>query len=198
MKRLKNVRYAIAIVAACAAIGVATDAKAQSITVDTDLVVQNTLTLAVATPLNFGTIAAISDAANTASVTISPGGTLSVATAGAPAYTALIDSALATSARVTVEDGAAGATINVNIPTVGVVNPIFGGNAFTLDSFVTSYNGAAPAARVINTPWTQVFDAAYSGGVNTLDIGATITTQTAVATYGDGAYDGGFDVTFSY
>ncbi len=198
MKHLKNVRYAIAVVAACAAMGIATDAKAQSVTVDTDLVVQNALTLAVAVPLNFGTIAAISDGTNTASVTISPGGTLSVATGGAPAYTALIDSALATRARVTVDDGAAGATINVNIPTVGVVNPVFGGNAFTLGSFVTSYNGTAPVARTINAPWTQVYDAAYAGGLNTLDIGATITTQTTVATYGDGAYDGGFDVTFSY
>lgn len=197
MKNLKNVRYATTVVAACAALGLATESQAQTVTVDTDVTIQNTLTLAVAENLDYGVIVAISAAANTASIPVNTAGVIGPATTtGGLAYMAIVDSANAQAAQVTVEDGANAANINVTINNV--VDPFLGVNALTLDLFRTAWNGAAPAAQVINTPFVVSFNSGFNGGVNTLDIGASLTTQTAVATYPDGAYDGGFDVVFSY
>ncbi len=182
--------------AGCAALLVsAGSVNAQTATVDVDLVVQNTLTLTVVDNLNFGTIVAIGDAVDTASLPITTAGVLGPATTtGAPAVIAIVDNALALPAQVTVEDGADGATINLDIQAV--VNPTDGTSSFLLDTFFTSYNGGAATARTAGTPWTQVFSSAFGGGVNTLDIGASVTTNSVA--FADAAYDGGFNVVFSY
>lgn len=173
------------------------DAKAQTANMTATATVQNTLTLATPAQLNFGTIAAVRDAAQTASVTVSPAGVESVATTGGTAITAIVDNAAVTQGQVTVADGADGATLNIVINNV--VDPINGAESFVLDGFTTSYNGGAPAAQVIATPFTATFDAAVGPNLNTLDIGATITTTLGAGTaYTDGVYNGTYDVVFSY
>ena len=180
------------------ALGVTTSgyALAQTAAVTATVSVLNSLTLATAQQLNFGQIVAVGDTGQTASATVDTAGVLSVATTGGTAVTAIIDNAAAQNAQITIADGANGATINVDIQAV--VNPTDGTDTFTLAGFMTSYNGAAAVARTAGTPWTETFDSAFGGGTNTLDLGATITTADPSAVYGDGTYNGGFNVVFSY
>ncbi len=172
-------------------------ANAQTANMTATASVQNTLTLATPSQLNFGTIVAVSDTTNTATATVSTLGVLSVATAGAPAYTAIVDDSAATAGQVTVEDGADGAIINITINNV--VDPVNGTENFVLDDFETSWNGNAAESQVIGTTFTENFAGIFGGGTNTLDIGATITTTTTTAAaYSDGAYNGTYDVILSY
>lgn len=191
MTNLKNVRYAMSVLAAVAAFGMVTEVKAQTATVDVDLIVQNNVTLNVSADMNFGTIVAIGDAANVASIAIGADNVLGTPTNNAPAYIAVSNSGLASRGQIEVTDGATGATINVVINAV--VDPTDGTSAFGLASFSTSWNGGAPTARTAATPWTQVLAA----GTNILNIGATLSTV-AGQTYANGAYDGGFNVVFNY
>lgn len=171
-------------------------AQAQTEPVTATVVVQNTLTITEVDPLDFGTVAAISDAANTANLAIDAAtGVLSATTTGAPATFAVIDSTTASQALLTVEDAADGASINIEINNV--VNPLFGGNAFDLTDWETSWNGGAVTARTVATPFAYPFSLIF-GTANELRIGASVETQTAVATYADGTYAGSFDVVFSY
>ncbi len=170
-------------------------ANAQTENVTASVTVQNTLTIVEVDPLDFGLVAAIADAANTAVLTINPLTDAVTVANNAPAVFAVIDATNATAARLTVADGADGATININIDNV--LDPTFGGNTFILDQFRTSWNGAAALLRVINTPFPYVFVTAVGPNLNTLDIGASLTTDTGI-TYADGLYAGSFDVTFSY
>ena len=76
----------------------------------------NTLTLTTVDDLNFGTIVAVGDASESATLAIAPDGTVGTpATTGTPAYIAIVDSTAAQPAQITIEDGAPGATINVTI-----------------------------------------------------------------------------------
>lgn len=197
MKNLKNVRYAIAIVAACAAMGMATDAKAQTATMDASVVVSNLLTLTEDAQMNFGTIAAFKDTvgANVATIVLDPDGTLGTPTNAIPAVIAVLDPALASEAQITVTDGAPGATINVEIDNV--VPPVNAGNAFTLAAFRTSWNATAPTLRVVGTPFPQVY-ADNAGAGSVLQIGATLGTVAGATQYTDATYAGTFDVIFAY
>lgn len=172
-------------------------AKAQTENVTATVEVLNALTLTEVDPLDFGIVAAISDAADTARLTIDAStGALAAFTTGAPAVFAVIDNATASRAQITVEDGADGAVLNFTINNV--VNPLFGGNAFTLTGWETSWNGGAVTAQAFNVPFTYTFAAAFNAGVNELNIGAEVVTQTAVPVYADGIYAGSFDVVASY
>lgn len=171
-------------------------ASAQTVTVDADVEVSNTLTLTIVDDLDFGKIAAVdNDATKVASLALDPvTGLGAPATTGAPAQIAIIDSTNAKNALITVEDGANGATININI--TNVIDPANAGKTFTLTLFESAYNAGASTARTAATPWAETFSSAFAAGVNTLKIGASIKTNDVV--YADGNYDGGFDVTFSY
>lgn len=171
-------------------------AQAQTANVTTTAVVSNQLTLATAQQMNFGSVVAVGATGNTASVTLATDGTITHSTTGGTAVTATVDDTAATNAQITIADGANGATINVVIQNV--TNPTDGSDTFTLESFVTSFNGGADNARTPATPFTVVFDSTFGGGTNTLDIGADITTIDPSVAYGDGTYNGGFDVVFSY
>lgn len=198
MKNLKNVRYTMSIIAACAAFGMTTDAKAQTVSMDATVTVQNTLTLTEVTQLNYGTLAAFKDTvgAQVASIIMNPDGTLGVpTTTGAPAAIAVIDNTAATQAEILIEDGADGATVNVTINNV--VAPTNAGNPFALSNWRTSTNGAAPVARVVATPFGIVYlDNAGAG--STLEIGARLGTVAGGVQYADLVYSGTFDVVFSY
>lgn len=191
MTNLKNVRYAMSVLAAVAAFGMVTEAKAQTATVDVDVSVQNTVTLNVSADMNFGTIVAIGADPEVASIAIGTDNVLGAPTNNAPAYIAPANSAAASRGQIEVTDGATGATINMTI--TNVVQPTDGTSVFALGSFQTSWNGGAPSAQVVDASWSRVLAA----GMNVLNIGATLSTV-ANETYANGAYDGGFDVVFSY
>lgn len=197
MKRLKNVRYAIAIVAACAAMGVATDAKAQTENVNVSLQVSNLLTITEVSPLNFGILAAFKDTGgvNVATIAMSPAGVLGAPVNNSPAVFAVIDNTAATAAELTVQDGADNASINIEIDNV--VAPV-NVTAFALTAWMSSWNGAAATARTPGIPWSQVYlDNAGAGSV--LEIGATLNTVAGGGVqYVDNTYTGNFDVIFSY
>ena len=171
--------------------------QAQTSNMTATATVQNVLTLTTPSQLNFGTIVAIADTANTASVAIDTVGNVVTASTGIPAYTVVVDDSAAAAAQITVADGADGALINITIDNV--VGPVNGTTVFDLDDFTTSWNGNAANTQVIGTPFIETFSSAFNAGVNTLDIGATITTTTATAgPYTDGTYNGTYDVIISY
>ena len=172
-------------------------AMAQTEPVSATVEVLNTLTITEVDPLDFGIVAAVSHNVNTATLAIDAlTDVLAPSTTGAPAVFAVIDNATASAAQITVEDGADGASLVIEIDNV--TNPILGPSAFTLNGFETAWNGGAVAARVIGTPFNYTFLDAFGGGVNTIDIGAAVVTQVGVATYADGIYVGSFDAIFSY
>ena len=172
-------------------------AQAQTEPITATVVVQNTLTITEVDPLDFGTVAAISDAVDTATITVDAAtAAIATSTTGAPAVFAMVDNTNVSRAQITVEDGADGAVLNFTINNI--TNPIFGGNAFTLNGWETSWNGGAVTAQAAGVPFNYTFAAAYNTGINELNIGAALVTQTSVATYADGTYNGSFDVVASY
>lgn len=197
MKHLKNIRYPLSIVAACAALGMATDAKAQTVNLPAAVQVQNTLTLTVVSGLNWGLLAAFKDTGglNVASVVLNPDGTLSApTTTGAPAAIASIDNTAVTAGEITVEDAALNAILNITINNV--VAPIGGGIAFALTNWRTSFPTvvAAPVARTVATP----FQVTYTADPSSLFIGASLDTVAGGTQYTDTTYNGNFNVIFSY
>lgn len=174
----------------------AAPANAQTAPVTATVDVLNSLTLTTVTNLNFGRVAAVGDTGNTASVVVSSAGVDSVSTTGGAAVTAMIDNSAVSAAQISVADAADTATLNIDIQSV--VDPTDGTDTFTLAGFSTSWNGGAPAAQTAGTPWTETFIAATGPNLNTLDIGASLTTVNPSGVYGDGVYNGGFDVVFSY
>ena len=176
-------------------------AQAQTENVTATVTVQNTLTITELTPLDFGTVVAVSDAVDIASLAIdATTSAMAASTTGAPAVFAVVDNTTASAAEITIEDGANLALINITINNV--VDPIAGASTFDLlaTGWETSWNGGATTARTAGTPFSYAFDGNFPAppGVNTLEIGATLNTNPAVATYADGVYAGSFDVVFSY
>ncbi len=193
MKSLKL----LALTGAVAISGYSFSANAQTANMTATAIVQNTVTLATPAQLNFGTIVAVADTVNTATVTVDVLGAESVATTGAPAQTAIVDNTAVSQGQIEVSGAADGATLNININNV--IDPVAGAESFVLDQFTTSWNGGGSTAQVINTPFTEIYSAAFGGGTNTLDVGATITTTTVAAVaYTDATYTGSYDVVFSY
>ncbi len=157
--------------------------------------VLNAITVTEVDPLDFGIVAVISHNVNTATLTINPlTDALTTATTGAPATFAVVDGTNASAASLTIEDAAVGAALNYTIGNV--VNPISGGNAFTLNGWQVSYNGGVAAARTAGTAFPHTFTLAPAP--NTIDIGANLVTQVGVALYPDATYTGSFDLTVSY
>jgi hypothetical protein len=197
MKKLYQIFAVLPVLIVCLSVIQVQSAHAQTEPITATVSVQNALTITEVDPLDFGTVAVISDATDVATLSIDANtGALATTTTGAPAVFAVVDNTTASRAQITVEDGADGATLNFTINNV--VNPIFGGNAFLLTGWETSWNGGGTTAQVVNTPFQYVFSSAYNAGVNELNIGAEIRTQTTVALYTDGTYPGSFDVVASY
>lgn len=169
------------------------DAKAQTANMTADVTVQNTLTLTTPSQLNFGTVVAVRDAAETARVTIDTAGSATIATTGGTAVTAIVDDTLASAGQVTVADGA-----TLNIVINNVVDPIAASESFVLDDFTTSWNGGAEESQTIGSSFTETYDLAFGSGVNTLDIGAAIITSLGTTPYTDADYAGTYDVVLSY
>jgi hypothetical protein len=188
----------LAMMAGAAAAVLSTEAVAQTVTVDMDVQVQNALTLTVVDNMDFGVIAAIdNNNAKVATIELDALTGLGAPTNDSPAVIFVVDNTNASQALIEIEDGANNATINVDIPAASINLPTLAGNTFALTGWETAYNNAgAPSARTPGTPWTETFLAGFGGGTNTLKIGVTIKTTDVV--YGDGNYDGGFQVTFSY
>ncbi len=169
------------------------NAQAQVEAVTATVTVQNALTTAVVDNMDFGTIASITGAANTASAILNPiTDAVTFTTTGGTALMAMIDATNAQGANLTIEDGAAGAAIQVTIQNV--TPPAVGPVAFALGTWRLSWNGAAAVAAVVATPQPFTFVGATT---NTLDVGATL-TNVAGTVYTDQVYPGSFEVAFSY
>jgi len=182
--------FFLAALTAIIAFSVVKPSHAQNvITVPVNATVQNAITLALIDPLQFGTIIAINDAVETASVTISTGDAQSFATTSAPALTGAV-TGTPTAAEVT-SAGVIGATINLTVNNV--VNPTDGTDTFTLDTFIQNVNGAGDTPVVVGTPFAHTALA-----LDTILIGATITTPAQAAQIADGTYAGSFDIVASY
>jgi hypothetical protein len=180
----------LALTTAVASVFFAGSAMAQNVvTVPVNATVQNAITLTLVSPLEFGTVLAINDATETASMEVDSASAVTFAATAAPAVMGQASGTPA-AAEVSVA-GVSGATINLTIDTV--VDPVNGGDSFTLDGFLMDINGAGKAAVTVGTPVPYTATA-----LDTVLIGATITTPTQPALMADGAYAGSFELTASY
>lgn len=197
MQIFSKAGYATLALSALVAFSPVDTVHAQTVNMTAAAVVDNTLTIAEVSPLNFGDIVALGDDTNSndATVTVDTDGNLSAGGANGLALTAIVDDAAASRASLTVEDGANNATINVTVDNV--VAPTFGGESFDVGGWQASYNGGGDVSLTPGTSQPFTFSAAFGTGTNTLDIGATLTTNQDGA-YPDGTYNGNFDVIFSY
>lgn len=201
MKTLLNAKTFLATTALVATFGFGQQAISQT-AVPVTAEVLNTVTVTLVNPLNFGTLAAVDGGTtNRATYKLDFDGTITDGTV-VDSLTAEVDSALATPASLTLENGANGYNLTVQI--VVDTEPVDGGGSgdeFTLSHFHTTRNGGAVndrTAAAAATGYAFQFDSAYNGGVNELIFGATLETQSAAAVYADGTYTGGLTVTVSY
>ena len=175
----------------------ASDANAQTANVTAQATVSNTLTVGTTTNMNFGTVVAVGDTGQNATISIDEAGAVTVGTSGGTAITAIVDDSAATAAQVTVGDGAPGGTINVTINNLTDLTDGTDVLEFDTGAFLVSQNGSAATTEAA----TVAFQITYDGltNPNTLDIGATIQTEaTQTGPLNDAVYNGGFDVVFAY
>lgn len=196
---IKSLKYSALAISAVAALSMAGPAQAQTENIVITTTVSNLLTVAPTSQLNFGTIALVSHASDTGTITVSTAGAASAAATGS-AGAAIVDNTGVAQGIITVEDGADGTAINVEIDNVA--NPNNGsGQNIVLDDFVVSWNDEPDNPFVIGVSEPLTFDSSFGGGTNTLEIGATLTSVTPALSppaYPNGAYNGSYDVIFSY
>lgn len=162
---------------------------ADTATVPVNVTVQNAITLTNVDPLDFGSIIAINDAVETATVTVATNDGITFGTTGAPALTAAAGGT-PTAGEIT-SAGVVGATINMTLNSV--VDPTDGTSTLVLSAFNRDVNGGGSTATTPGTPFTYTATA-----LDTILIGATITTPASGTQIGDGAYVGSFDLVASY
>jgi hypothetical protein len=193
MKTYYTNKFVWAVLGLAALVFSAPAAHAQTTPVTATVVVDSTMSVLVVDNMNFGTIAAVGDATNLATLAIDPLTDALTPTNNAPAVIFVVDDTLARAASLTVGDVAEGATINVTIDNI--VDPTDGTTAFDLGTLQVSWNGAAATPQAEGVSFAVV-DVA-GGAPNTIDIGATLSTV-AGGTYADATYAGGFDLIVAY
>lgn len=187
-------------------LGVAAVGSAQAIqigsptTVPVNATVENSVTVTVTNPLDFGTVGAIRDTVDTATLTVSPAdvGTEDPGTGygGAdPAAIVFDPSDPPTAADIDITAAFENTELYITYQTC--TNPVFGADNFVLSGLIDnlavpgSYDCAA--AAVIGHETTD------GAGALAFNIGGSITTTTGAATaYADGAYVGSFEMVVSY
>ena len=189
--KFNNLRI-MALTALSATAFYATAADAQTVTVPASATVANTITVVTAAPLEYGTLIAINEAANTASIAINTQDTL-----GTPASTGgnakiIATAGTPTSAQIDVT-GVSGNAMELQISNV--VNPTDGTDTLSLGSFVYSVDGGTTETPIA---LDTVFTLTANGAAQPVEIGATLTTPAQAALIGDGTYNGSFDFIASY
>lgn len=177
----------------------AATAHAQTtVSVPVTVTVDNSITVAVGTPMNFGTIVAQPGPSggtdDKIDIVLDTTGDVT-ATGDNDGVGAVVDESAATAAVVNISD-AVGGTINITIGTI--VDPVNGVESFTLEDFTTSYNGGAETGRTIGSAFAATFAPAFGGGTNTLTIGATLVGDDGDTFTASTPYVGSFDVTVAY
>lgn len=176
-------------------------------TLDSQAVVNNSLSITVTTPLQFGTFGTVKDPANTdtATASLTPADVFTGDTGGAAK---IIDAGLAgpgdlhTSATITV---AAFPDTQLFVDYSGVNDLVNGGQTLTVTSLQDNLNtpntgvgGTAGNFTLGNgTPYDQGSATTTAGGALVFHIGGSFRTAAAV-TYASGLYSGDFDMTISY
>ncbi|MAS86495.1 MAG: hypothetical protein CMH30_00750 [Micavibrio sp.] len=188
MKLTKTLKY-LTLTAATVALFATTSDAADTLTVNITADVANSITLTQVTPLDFGTLIAITDNANSASATIATDDSISFATGGAPALVAQA-SGSPTAAEVSAA-GVTGATINFTMNNL--INPTDGTDTLAMSAFTVDINGAGSAAVTLGTPIPYTATA-----LDTYEIGATLTTPVQATQLTDGTFAGTVDVVVSY
>lgn len=175
MARNNTLRYAAV---AAVALGLATfahDASAQLTATDTgnvSVTVDNTVSITETTPMDFGTVAAIGDNGNTATLAIDVAGALTPTAAGNALF--VPDGVSTPSQGIFDIEGPNGATLTVTLPGAPVAVDCATGADFTLDTFVDDTGGGTVTGLGTGTPVT-------------INVGATLKTDPAVV--GTVAYD---------
>ena len=200
MKLLKHTKT-YALIAGLSAVFAASHAQAQT-SVDVNLTLDNSFTVAKVSDLEFGTYVFTPGGATPAddtTFTVSTGGASSTSAAGA-SFAYAIDVSGATAAGITIADAAPGASISFDISNI--TDPTDSVDTLTLGTWQYSFNGASATGITPGSAQSLTYDAAFGGGTNTIDIGVTATaagdgTYTAPNTTPT-AYAGSFQVDLAY
>jgi hypothetical protein len=164
-------------------------AQSQTVNYTASVVVQNTFTVGMSTPLSFGTVAAVSDttagtaqaqivlAANSGTTTVTQGvgNTARLLSIVAPTVGVIDISAAPPSTAITITNGA---QISLTNPADANAPGFF----FTVSAIGAGFNSTTDAT-----------------GALTVNVGGTLTTkQEVTSAYSDGTYTGSFAVTFAF
>lgn len=190
-----------AVVLGVAAVGTAQAVQIGSpTTVPVNATVENTITVTVAAPLDFGTIGAIRDTVDTATLSVLPDDTATpdpgTGYGGADPAAIVYDPSDAPTA-ADIELSLAFENTEIYVTYQTCVDPVLAGENFVLggivDDLATPGSYDCVAAPIIGHGTTD-----GSGDLD-FSIGGSITTTTGAATaYADGDYVGSFDIVLSY
>lgn len=169
-------------------------------TVPVNATVENSVTVTVTNPVDFGTIGAIRDVVDTATLSVDPADTAvedpGTGFGGADPAAIVFDPSDAPTA-ADIDITAAFENTDLYITYQNCVDPVQGADTFTLAGIVDNLNTPGSydcaAAPVIG------FETTDGVGALSFNIGASITTTAGAATaYPDGAYAGSFEMVVSY
>lgn len=188
-----SVAYAGGVIAAPVQIG-------SPVTIPVNATVENTIDVAVTNPIDFGTVGAIRDTTDTATLSLLANGTSTEDPGNGwlgtdPAAIVFDPSDPPTTGDIDVTAAFENTTLYVTYQNC--VDVALAGESFVLDAIVDdlSVPGSfdCAAARVIGNEVTS------GTGTLSFQVGASITTTTiSTAAYTDGAYVGSFEAVFSY
>ena len=204
-EQIRNVLMVSAVALAVAYTSSAIAAPVQigsPVTLDMDATVENTIDVVVTTPINFGTIGAISDGTDTATLTLSPAGVVTedpgTGYGGAdPAAIVMDPSSVPTVGAIAVT--AAFENTELYVTYQNVIDLANGGRTFEVTAVVDDLATPGAYDGVTDTMTTIGHETTDIAGALSFNIGASITTDTPGNTaYPDGNYDGGLDIVFSY
>ena len=180
---------------ALSTVAFAAGANAQTVTVPVGATVANDITVAVNQNMEFGTLIAINEAANTAYIEIDTQDTLGtpVSTGGDAKVIAVTGTPTSAEVNLTGVNGA-----DMELIINNVVNPVdqtVGTDSLTLSNFIYSFDGGTT-----ETPATvgTVFTLTADGTTQLVEIGARLTTPASATQIADDTYAGSFDFVASY
>ena len=164
--------------------------------------VENTITVTVTTPVSFGTVGAIRDTVDTASLAMTAAGVVTEDPGNGflgtdPAAMVFDPIGVAQPAAGVIDVTAAFENTALYVTYQNCINPTLAGEIFTLsaivDNLLSPGSFDCAAARVIG------FETTDGTGALQFNVGATITTTTiSNAAYTDGLYSGSVEAVFSY
>ena len=185
MDLLKNTLKVSAIGALTATLAFSVlDAKAEDVESTITATVSNAIDFVETTAMSFGEFVAISDASDTQTIVIAPGGGNTVGTTGDARIVQIVTG---NPGVFDVSGAAPDVSLDLTLPTTATLS-------------CTDCTGTPPDFEIsafTSTPTVATLETDATGAV-TINVGATLTTAATAVAYEDGTYEGDFTISVNY